>query len=217
MEELELSQEQMATLTNMYNFMTQHRGLSSEAASAILGNVMQESSFNHNAVSNKGAKGVYQLLGQNQSNYDKYLDNKKWDDGPLSQTSFVLNEIQNGRDYYYETYDRLKERQANGWKERTADGKGWYKNLNDSIYFTEKYLPREQAGTMPPRREEMVKVLDTSTSIPEITEMFMNYWERPSASEANLPKRIEYSNIFYKYFTPKKQQGGKLNYLNYFK
>lgn len=54
-------------------------------------------------------KGVYQLLGDKYKNYLSYLKQKGWDDGPLSQTSFVINELQNGKDTYYETYDRLKE------------------------------------------------------------------------------------------------------------
>ena len=106
---LGLSNDQLEVLTKMYNFLVNSRSISPEAAASILGNVMQESSFNHNAVSSKGAKGVYQLLGQNYQNYLTYLKNKNWNDGPLSQTSFVLNEIMNGKDSYYDTYDRLKE------------------------------------------------------------------------------------------------------------
>lgn len=212
---LGLSSEGVDVLNRMYDFMVTHRGISPEAASAILGNVMQESTFNHNAVSNKGAKGVYQLLGQNYQNYLSYLKEKNWNDGPLSQTSFVLNEIMNGKDHYYNTYDKLKERQANGWKERTADGKGWYKNLNDSIEFTKTFLPREKAGTLPPRRTEAIEVIKTSKDIPTITKMFMDYWERPNASEANLNTRIDYANQIYQYFN--KRFGGKINYLNYFK
>ena len=146
---LGLSNEQAATLTRMYQFLVNNRSISPEAAASILGNVMQESSFNHEAVSSKGARGVYQLLGQNYQNYLSYLKTKNWNDGHLSQTSFVINDIFNGKDSYYDTYDKLKERQENGWKERTADGKSWYKNLNDSIYFAETFLPREQAGTLP--------------------------------------------------------------------
>ena len=75
---LGLSSEGVDVLNRMHNFMITHRGISPEAASAILGNVMQESTFNHNAVSNKGARGVYQLLGQNYQNYLSYLKEKNW-------------------------------------------------------------------------------------------------------------------------------------------
>ena len=211
---LELSNEQAAVLTRMYHFLVNNRSISPEAAASILGNVMQESSFNHEAVSSKGAKGVYQLLGQNYQNYLSYLKNKNWNDGPLSQTSFVINEIFNGKDSYYDTYDKLKERQANGWKERTADGKSWYKNLNDSIYFTETFLPREQAGTLPPRRTDALDIIKLSKDIPTITEVFMDYWERPSQDEANLDKRIKYANEIYTHFN--KKFGGHLNYLTLF-
>lgn len=211
---LELSNEQAAVLTRMYHFLVNNRSISPEAAASILGNVMQESSFNHEAVSSKGAKGVYQLLGQNYQNYLSYLKNKNWNDGPLSQTSFVINEIFNGKDSYYDTYDKLKERQANGWKERTADGKSWYKNLNDSIYFTETFLPREQAGTLPPRRTDALDIIKLSKDIPTITEVFMDYWERPNQDEANLDKRIKYANEIYTHFN--KKFGGHLNYLTLF-
>lgn len=211
---LELSNEQAAVLTRMYHFLVNNRSISPEAAASILGNVMQESSFNHEAVSSKGAKGVYQLLGQNYQNYLSYLKNKNWNDGPLSQTSFVINEIFNGKDSYYDTYDKLKERQANGWKERTADGKSWYKNLNDSIYFAETFLPREQAGTLPPRRTDALDIIKSSKDIPTITKVFMDYWERPSQDEANLDKRIKYANEIYTHFN--KKFGGKLNYLTLF-
>ena len=211
---LELSNEQANVLTRMYHFLVNNRNISPEAAASILGNVMQESSFNHCAVSSKGAKGVYQLLGQNYQNYLAYLKNKNWNDGPLSQTSFVINELFNGKDSYYDTYDKLKERQANGWKERTADGKNWYKNLNDSIYFAETFLPREQAGTLPPRRTEALDIIKSSKDIPTITKVFMDYWERPSQDEANLDKRIKYANEIYTHFN--KKFGGKLNYLTLF-
>lgn len=211
---LELSNEQAAVLARMYNFLVNNRSISPEAAASILGNVMQESSFNHEAVSSKGARGVYQLLGQNYQNYLTYLKNKNWNDGPLSQTSFVINEIFNGKDSYYDTYDKLKERQANGWKERTADGKSWYKNLNDSIYFVETFLPREQAGVLPPRRTEALDIIKSSRDIPTITKVFMDYWERPSKDEANLDKRIKYANEIYTHFN--KKFGGKLNYLTLF-
>lgn len=211
---LELSNEQAAVLTRMYNFLVNNRSISPEAAASILGNVMQESSFNHEAVSSKGARGVYQLLGQNYQNYLSYLKNKNWNDGPLSQTSFVINEIFNGKDSYYDTYDKLKEKQANGWKERTADGKSWYKNLNDSIYFAETFLPREQAGTLPPRRTEALDIIKSSKDIPTITKIFMDYWERPSQDEANLDKRIKYANEIYTHFN--KKFGGHLNYLTLF-
>ena len=211
---LGLSNEQAAVLTRMYNFLINNRSISPEAAASILGNVMQEYSFNHDAVSSKGARGVYQLLGQNYQNYLSYLKNKNWNDGPLSQTSFVINEIFNGKDSYYDTYDKLKERQANGWKERTSDGKSWYKNLNDSIYFVETFLPREQAGTLPPRRTEALDIIKSSRDIPTITKVFMDYWERPSQDEANLDKRIKYANEIYAHFN--KKFGGQLNYLTLF-
>lgn len=211
---LELSNEQAAVLTRMYYFLVNNRSISPEAAASILGNVMQESSFNHEAVSSKGARGVYQLLGQNYQNYLSYLKNKNWNDGPLSQTSFVINEIFNGKDSYYDTYDKLKERQANGWKERTADGKSWYKNLNDSIYFVETFLPREQTGTLPPRRTEALDIIKSSKDIPTITKVFMDYWERPSQDEANLDQRIKHANEIYTHFN--KKFGGQLNYLTLF-
>lgn len=211
---LGLSNEQADVLTRMYHFLVNNRSISPEAAASILGNIMQESSFNHEAVSSKGAKGVYQLLGQNYQNYLSYLKNKNWNDGPLSQTSFVINEIFNGKDSYYDTYDKLKERQANGWKERTADGKSWYKNLNDSIYFVETFLPREQAGTLPPRRTEALDIIKSSRDIPTITKVFMDYWERPGQDEANLDRRIKYANEIYTHFN--KKFGGKLNYLTLF-
>lgn len=211
---LGLSNDKIGVLTKMYNFLVNSRNVSPEAASAILGNVMQESTFDHNAISNKGAKGVYQLLGTNYQNYLKYLKNKNLDDGPLSQTSFVINEIMHGEDHYYKTYDALKTKQANGWKERTADGKGWYKNLNDSIYFVETFLPREQSDMLPPRQKELQDAIKYSKDIPTLTKLFMNYWERPSKDEANLEKRIDYANEIYTYFN--KKFGGKINYLNIF-
>lgn len=210
---LQLSDEGVSTLQKMYNFLITSRGMSPQAASAILGNVMQESTFNHNAVSSKTAKGVYQLLGDKYNNYLQYLKQKQWEDGPLSQTSFVIDELKTGKDHYYETYDRLKELQANNWKSRTADNTGWYKNTNDSIYFSKVYEPREKTGTLPPRRENAWKVLSSSTDIPELTAMFMNYWERPNQNEAMLDKRISFANEIYKYFN--KKLGGTINYLNY--
>jgi hypothetical protein len=81
---LGLSNDKKVVLTKMYNFLVNSRNISPEAASAILGNVMQESTFDHNAISSKGARGVYQLLGHNYQNYLKYLKTKNWNDGPLS-------------------------------------------------------------------------------------------------------------------------------------
>jgi hypothetical protein len=171
----------------MYKYLTVNKRLSPYVASAILGNVMQESSLNHSAVSSKGATGVYQLLGDKLTAYQAFLKDRGFKDGPLSQSEFVVDQIQNGVDHYYKTYDEYKKRQSNGWKTRTADGTGWYYNPSDSIQFNKIYLPREQAGTLPPRREEVVKAWETSTDIPTLTRLFHDYWEKSSATEANLP------------------------------
>lgn len=212
-----LSSQARETLNKMYDYLTNKLKLSKEAASAILGNAMQESTFNHNAVSSAGGMGVFQLLKDNKKRYQQFLKTG-WKDGPLTQTQFTIDEILNGKDYYYDTYDRLKERQANGWKEQTADGKGWYKRVNkdglsvDSLYFMNNYYPREQAGTMPPRRQEVVDAIKNSKDIDKITELFMRYWEKPNAGEEALDKRQSYAREIYSLFG----KGGRINYLDLF-
>lgn len=213
-----LSSQARETLNKMYDYLTNKLKLSKEAASAILGNAMQESSFNHAAVSSAGGMGVFQLLKDNKKRYQQFLKTG-WKDGPLTQTQFTIDQILNGNDDYYDTYDRLKERQSNGWRERTADGKGWYKKVNkdglsvDSLYFMKNYYPREQAGTMPPRRQEVVDAIKNSKDIDKITELFMRYWEKPNANEEALDKRQSYAREIYSLFG----KGGTVNYLDFFK
>lgn len=200
---LGLTDSAYKVLSDMYTYLTKEKHLSPHAASAILGNVMQESTFDHNSVSSKGARGVYQLLGDKYKYYKSFLNkNKDWKDGPLTMSHWIIDQTYNGKDHYYETYDKLKERQANGWKERTADGKGWYYNPQDSIDFMEKYYPREKAGALPPRREQLVKALDNSKDLEEITRLFMDYWERPKDYEKKFDQRLKYSNEIYNHFNP---------------
>lgn len=214
---LGLTNDAYGVLSNMYQYLTTEKNISPYAASAILGNVMQESAFNHNAVSSKGAKGVYQLLGDKYKKYQNFLKSG-WKDGPLSQTEFVLNEIFNGQDGYYLDYDRLKKKQENNWNEPTKDGRGIYHNTNDSIYFMKTYYPREKAGTLPPRRESLVEAVNNSNDISNITQLFTDYWERPSESEKKLDQRVKYATEIYNHFNPtKKKFGGSLNYLDIFK
>lgn len=201
----QLTPEAKETLTKMYNYMTKNLKLSKAAASSILGNVMQESTFNHLANSSSGAKGVYQLLGDKLKAYNSFLTTG-WKDGPLTQTQFVYDQIMNGTDPYYDTLDVLETRKANNWKDENG-----YKNLNDSVYYTNVYLPRIKAKTLPPRRTDLVDAWKNSEDVDKLTELFMNYWEKPSASEANLKQRKAYAKEIYNYF----QFGGTLNYLNY--
>lgn len=211
-----LKPDALNTMTKMYNYMINDKKLSPELACAILGNVMQESAFNHKAISQANATGVYQLLGDKQKKYNEFLKTG-WKDGPLSQTEFVLNEIFNGKDDYYDTYDTLKESQRNGWKRLGADGKTWVSEPTDSILFYNTFYKKEQNNTLPPRRTDVVNSFNNSRNINELTQLFMDYFERPSKRESHLEKRQQYAKEFYNYFMNKKKNGGIISYIEYLK
>ena len=88
----------------------------------------------------------------------------------------------------------------------------------DAATLAARMIDRPMRPMFPEDFRNEVQVVNTILSVdtnnsPELTAMFMNYWERPGTDEAMLDKRVSYANEIYNYFN--KKSGGIINYFQY--
>ena len=77
-----------------YNILREE-GLSEKEAIAVLGNIAQESKFDHTVKSNSGYRGLVQLSGPRYNHYQSYLKINKLPDSMENQVRYIARTIVN--------------------------------------------------------------------------------------------------------------------------
>lgn len=203
-----ISSKQREEINNMWNYLTSVKKLSPRNASAIMGNVWQESRFDDTKVSSKGATGFLQFLGSREKDYRNWLAanpnaSKKY--GQLDYILYAINNTTNVHDLYRAGYEKSKEMisktrkvydESRG-KNRVARGQDYD---NAVKYHNDTYGDREKNGRLYFFEGLRNDMNNPSLSTDSLTTLWHHTVERSNPSEANIPERIRAANIFYNYF-----------------
>lgn len=201
-----ISDKQLKEIIDMYNYLTSVKKLSKRNASAIMGNVWQESRFDDTKVSSKGATGFLQFLGDRDKDYKKWLALNPKAHKKYSQLDYILSSIANNTgDLYRQGYEGVIKR-INDAKQvmDTSTGKNKvarqkeYKSLVD--YKDKVYGKREKAGQLYFFEDLNNSMNNPSLSTDSITKVWHHTVERSNPKETNMDNRLNAANAFYNYF-----------------
>lgn len=177
----------------------------------ILGSLYKESRLDHKRVSNKGARGIAQLLGTKYKNYQNYLTKNKLQDNWQNQLTFVINHLKDANnDSWTKDYNRIASvrslpvKVVNG-KRRYVNEKGDWYPADEYDQAIKKYNPKWVDYSY-----EAYNNVDWNNTTPErAAEIYTNTFERASDSEVDMPTREGAARYFYtKYAKTKKFEDG---------
>lgn len=195
-----LRQGQIDTINTVYNHFID-RGLSPRNAAAIMGSIMQESSFNPYAIQGNGdnAKGLFQMHGERLKDYQKYLEENNLKDDMIPQLNYIVDLINGKRgDYYIEGLNSLNNRidtlQSKSKRTRYED-----RELNEKLAYKEKiYGERIKNNTLYPIADLTNALSNKDYDLNYITDLFTNTIERPG--KPHYENRRAYAKAFLEYF-----------------
>lgn len=195
-----LSREQYKAAKATWDYMKSKK-VSPRNAAAIMGNMMQESSFDSTVVQKGGdrAIGYFQLHGQRLKDYNDFLKENNMKDSPESQIDYILDVSNNKRkDYYIADYNRVKNHIAT-LKSKPSLSIRQQAELNDyEKYFNSIYGKRESTNTLYPIADFTEVFNDDTASLEDVTSLFTNTIER--AGKPEHAKRQGYAKAFYDHF-----------------
>lgn len=196
---------QTKEVNNMYNYLTKNKGLSGAAASAIMGNIYQESSFNPDSVSNKNAQGFLQLLGDKLNDYNKWLKTHK--QHRYSQLDYMLESLADpSRDHYRREYEGSKRRiksaqtliaNSKSDKER-ARHKAELKVLQE--YHDNTFGKREKENRLFFYEGLRNALYNPNANVSNLTRLWHDTVERSHPSETNMDSRLKAAQAIYNNF-----------------
>lgn len=199
-----LTKSQLATMQSTWDYLRSHN-ISARNTAMVMGNMMQESSFNPTIVQKGGdnAVGYFQLHGKRLKDYRQYLSENKLKDSETTQLDYIIDVMRGKRgDYYMDEYNRV----VNRINELKGQGKlkPWedkeLKELN-KLYNT-IYKSRVENNRLFPISDFSTAFEDESISLEDMTDLFTNTIER--AGKPEYEKRRDYANKIYEYFYGKK-------------
>lgn len=174
-----LSPQQTQLATDIWNYLSQKK-VSPKNAAAIMGNIMQESSFIRNARQKGGdnAEGLFQMHGQDLEAYNNWKASNQT--GKYPELDYVLYMIEN-KDHPY----------SNEYKRVTQDP-------TQKVYVQKVYGNRIKNNTLYLIDDLNKAWKDGGISLNDITDLFTNTIER--AGRPEYQKRRQYATDFYNYF-----------------
>lgn len=195
-----LRQGQIDTINTVYNHFID-RGLSPRNAAAIMGSIMQESSFNPYVIQGNGdnAKGLFQMHGERLKDYQKYLEENNLKDDMIPQLNYMVDLINGKRgDYYIEGLNSLNSRidalQSKSKRTRYED-----RELNEKLAYREKiYGERIKNNTLYPIADLTNALSNKDYDLNYITDLFTNTIERPG--KPHYENRRAYAKAFLEHF-----------------
>lgn len=198
------SQEQVDNINNMYNYLKNTLQWSDRNIAAVMGNIMQETTFNY-GTNTSGATGAFQFMGDRLKDYEKWRKQNGYKDGALSQATYLDYVIKNRIDPRQDMVDNAHKLLLN--KNRIDSI-----NANAVLSWAE---PLIQNGTFYPISDLSDKWDDEEYSLDDFTDLFANTIEKPKEFEKKLDSRRNYANKLYNIII--KKNGGQLNYYKFFK
>lgn len=177
-----LSKQQYNEAANVWQYLMD-KGVSPRNAAAIMGNIMQESSFNRGAVQKggDGAVGFFQMHGQDLNAYNTWKSKNKG--GKYPEIDYVLYMIDSKDHPYTNEYRRVQ---------------GLPKTPQNKKYIQDVYGPRERTDTLYLIDNLNTVWNDNTTPLNDITDLFTNTIER--AGKPEYQKRQGYATDFYNHF-----------------
>lgn len=192
-------------IEDVYKYII-NKGYSPRQASAIMGNIMQESGWNPTIRQRGGdsAYGLFQMHGDQYKAYQKYLANTGKQDSLYSPIDYVLDLINETKDdkgnilaphLFTKEYNRVIN------QKQTPEVKAY----RDKIYGN-----RERTNTLYLLPELQTAWNDENVPLDELTRLFTEVIER--AGKPEHATRAKYANEYYNYFNPPitlNKKGGK--------
>lgn len=191
-----LSKQQLKAMEDTWNYF-RSQNISARNAAAVMGNMMQESSFNPNVVQKGGdsAVGYFQMHGQRLKDYYTYLEEIGAVDSPERQIDYMIDVMRNKRkDFYMDEYYRIK----NSVNKIMEKPKPSSQEQDTVKYFNNVYGKREAENRLYPIKDFSEAFEDESIPLNDLTDMFTNTIER--AGKPEYEKRRSYANSIYNYF-----------------
>lgn len=174
-----LSRQQYDLAADVWNYLIQKK-VHPKNAAAIMGNIMQESSFIRNAVQKGGdqAQGLFQMHGQDLAAYNRWRASNKT--GKYPEIDYVLYMIDSKDHPYSNEYKRVS------------------KDPSQKAYVQKIYGDRIKNNTLYLIDDLNRAWNDRSVSLNDITNLFTNTIERAGRPEYS--KRNGYATEFYNHF-----------------
>lgn len=184
-------------MADLWNYLLE-KGVSRRNAAAMMGNIMQESSFNTNASSaTSSATGLFQMLGDRTKHYKEWLKNNK--PGKYPEVDYFLWVINNGQDIYMDGYNKQKAllERAKAEHEKYPNNVGLKKSYEDIAAYTDRmYGDREREGRLFPVVDFKAAWNNPDTTLDDLTVLFEETFERANKG-AEHDKRKGYARAFY--------------------
>lgn len=177
-----LSRQQYSVVSDVWQYLMD-KGVSPRNAAALMGNIMQESSFDRSAKQRGGdrAEGFFQMHGISLGQYSKWRQNNKT--GKYPEIDYVLYMIDSKDHPYTNEYRRVQ---------------GLPKTSQNKRYIQDVYGMRERTNTLYLIDNLNTVWNDTTTPLNEVTDLFTNTIER--AGKPEYSKRQGYAEDFYNHF-----------------
>lgn len=212
-----LSKGQLQAMQDTWDYM-RSRNVSARNVAAVMGNMMQESSFNANAIQKNGDKavGYFQMHGDRLKDYNEFLKENNYTDSPDRQIDYMIDVMRDKRkDQYMEGYNKSRSK-VDSLKAIENPTREQLNSLEEAEkYHTKIYGKREKEGRLFPISDFANAFEDESISLEDMTNLFTDTIER--AGKPEYQKRQNYAKQIYNYFygvptreSEVKKDGGKL-------
>lgn len=196
-------------MQDTWNYLI-NRGVSARNAAAIMGNIMQESSFDPLKVQQGGdnAVGYFQMHGNQLKAYRNWLKTNNRSHSDYAQLDYILDLLAgNVEDTYMKEYNRINDTR-NSLRNKSKLTPWERKQLAeyDKVYNS-TYASRVKNSTLYPY-SQMIEVFNNPDStLDEATDIFTNSYER--AGKPMYEQRRRYASDIYEHFNKKPRTNGK--------
>lgn len=177
----QLTSKQYKLAEGVWNYLLS-KNVSPKNIAAIMGNIIQESSFIRNAkqIGGDSAEGLFQMHGQDLRAYNNWKTKNSGNLGEYPELDYILYMIKSGDHPYSNEYKRVSQ------------------DPSKQAYVQQIYGDRIKNSTLYLIDDLSKAWEDRSTSLDYMTDLFTNTIERAGRPEYN--QRRKYASDFYEHF-----------------